>query len=124
MSKYMNQGDIPTVQIYNSDVKEYKIRTSLDSILGTRKNQQDSAFVQSEKNLTVGIVCDGMGGLNAGEVASQMAVTQFIEDFYRAEGSESRQRAAARPRPGLRPYRNPAPSASCRRERALLQGSS
>lgn len=85
MSKYVNQGDIPTVQIYDSEVKKYKIQTSLDSILGTRKNQQDSAFVQSESGLTVGIVCDGMGGLNAGEVASQMAVTQFIEAFYREE---------------------------------------
>ena len=53
MSKYVNQGDIPTVQIYDSEVKEYKIQTSLDSILGTRKNQQDSAFVQSESGLTV-----------------------------------------------------------------------
>lgn len=88
MSKYINQSDIPTVQIYDSDVPEYKIQTSVSSILGTRKNQQDSAFVQSDHDLTVGIVCDGMGGLNAGEVASQMAVTQFIEDFYREKVSD------------------------------------
>jgi PPM family protein phosphatase len=49
-----------------------------------RKLNEDSILVDTEINLYA--VCDGMGGHNAGEVASQMAVealASFIEKSYR-----------------------------------------
>ena len=55
----------------------------VSSILGTRKNQQDSVFGQVEGNRTIAVVCDGMGGMNGGEMASQTAVKILVEDYYK-----------------------------------------
>ena len=46
-----------------------------------RKNNEDSYFVYKNKSLSGGMVADGMGGENAGEVASKMAsdiIKQYI----------------------------------------------
>ena len=39
-----------------------------------RKNNEDNYFVYQNEQLFGGMVADGMGGHNAGEVASKMAV--------------------------------------------------
>ena len=44
----------------------------ISSIIGTRKVQQDTVFGFSGKNGSIGIVCDGMGGLARGEIALLM----------------------------------------------------
>ncbi len=78
----------------NVDLKE-KILTSASQIIGTRENQQDSFFVSGNSEFSLGgkvytaaSVCDGMGGLSSGEVASQMAVdvikARFSEYFNKA----------------------------------------
>lgn len=55
---------------------------SLSTVVGTRKNQQDACFVSVEPDgSALGIVCDGMGGLEGGEKASQTALQTFVEDF-------------------------------------------
>ncbi len=52
-----------------------------------RSSNQDSFFVGELPSKAVfGIVCDGMGGANAGNVASEMAVkivSEYIEHSYR-----------------------------------------
>ena len=45
-----------------------------------RKNNEDSYMISPEANLA--IVADGMGGLEAGEVASRMAVDLISEQIY------------------------------------------
>ncbi len=45
------------------------------SIIGARKNQQDACFTdQIRTDCTIGIVCDGMGGLEDGATASKTAI--------------------------------------------------
>lgn len=52
------------------------------TIIGTRSYQQDALFVkQYDGDVTLAVVCDGMGGLNGGEVASNTAVKTLVEDF-------------------------------------------
>jgi len=48
-----------------------------------RPNNEDSLLVRTEQGLF--IVCDGMGGHNAGEVASRLAV-QYIGDYLLKSG--------------------------------------
>ncbi len=58
--------------------------------LGDRKNQQDSYYVNVENGTNaVGIICDGMGGLQGGELASQTAVQRFVESFEEVRYTES-----------------------------------
>ncbi|NUN49446.1 MAG: serine/threonine-protein phosphatase [Candidatus Brocadiae bacterium] len=47
-----------------------------------RKNNEDSLYFSDEEGFA--IVADGMGGLEAGEIASQMAVTSLTGFFARA----------------------------------------
>ncbi len=62
--------------------EEYELIGQLSTVVGTRKNQQDSCYVNVDGGTNaVAIVCDGMGGLKGGEIASQSAVQMFIEDF-------------------------------------------
>lgn len=91
------QKDVVTVQIdYDVDLEELleapkdkidklTIKMGLSSILGTRKNQQDSIFGQIDGDTAVAVVCDGMGGMNGGERASEEAIRVFVEDFYKMQ---------------------------------------
>ena len=58
------------------------INMGISSILGTRKNQQDTVFGAVDGNRAIAVVCDGMGGMNGGELASQTAATILIDDYY------------------------------------------
>lgn len=56
------------------------IRTWYQTDVGcVRAHNEDSCFSQAGEGLSFGIVCDGMGGANAGEVASQIALASFTE---------------------------------------------
>lgn len=48
-----------------------------------RKQNQDACYfeIREEDNCGLGLVCDGMGGAKAGDVASQLAVTAFREQL-------------------------------------------
>ena len=50
--------------------------------VGRQRSHNEDAFV-SEPDLDLFVVCDGMGGNNAGEVASALATTS-LRNFYRA----------------------------------------
>lgn len=64
-----------------------------------RQQNQDSYAVRSlEDGRVIGLVCDGMGGARAGNVASTMAVELFMEQFMQAQAGlrdEERLRRAA-----------------------------
>lgn len=53
--------------------------------IGSRENQQDTSFGQVDGNSAFAVVCDGMGGLEGGEVASQTAVRTLVGDYYSLE---------------------------------------
>lgn len=58
-----------------------------NSVIGMRrKNNEDAIYVNEEKRLY--IVADGMGGCNAGEVASSTAITYFVEAMEKTENEE------------------------------------
>ncbi len=64
------------------DEEEDGVTVAVSSILGTRKSQQDTVFGQYEDDIGIGIVCDGMGGLNGGERASALAVETLASAYY------------------------------------------
>ena len=72
------------------------------SIIGTRKDQQDSYAVipindeKKDESGLLGIVCDGMGGLEFGKKASKTGVVTFIEQFQKNRFSAKNYTACAR----------------------------
>ena len=63
-----------------------------------QQNQDSYACNRLEDGRVLAVVCDGMGGARAGNVASAMAVDIFMEEFTKESGDwrERMQRAAAR----------------------------
>lgn len=51
-------------------------------VQGGRKSQQDSMFAGINGEYFLGVICDGMGGMNGGEQASALAVQMLAEQFY------------------------------------------
>ena len=52
--------------------------------LGKRKNQEDNIFPannKADKNTNLFIVCDGVGGMNKGEIASELACKEFSKNI-------------------------------------------
>lgn len=58
------------------------------SVIGTREEQQDSVFQKVENQNMMAIVCDGMGGLESGKIASMAATEKFKELYERKNPSE------------------------------------
>ncbi len=72
-----------------TEMPYYAVETGISTHIGTRNYQQDSGFVS--ESLTevggevLGIVCDGMGGMSSGELASADVVKFFIESLTGAD---------------------------------------
>lgn len=58
------------------------VTVGLAANIGQRDYQQDASFGDVYGTTGFGVVCDGMGGLEGGERASQTAVSMLIEDYY------------------------------------------
>lgn len=78
----INQDDIVTVQISEQPV----LHAFASSYVGTRDYQQDSYFYFETEKGALAVVCDGMGGMEHGERASQIAVKLLAEDFNKWPG--------------------------------------
>lgn len=65
----------------NINVGKKQIDLAVSSILGTREYQQDSLYAQRLNDGAIGIVCDGMGGLTGGEIASKTALKTMLSFF-------------------------------------------
>lgn len=52
------------------------------SILGTRQTQQDTIFGYASGGNALAIVCDGMGGLAGGEIASRIALDSIADAWF------------------------------------------
>ena len=61
-----------------------KVKGVLDSRIGGRQENQDSAGSADTHLGTIVVVCDGMGGCNGGAVASGIAVTTVIDEVSAA----------------------------------------
>ena len=52
---------------------------AMNSIIGTREEQQDCAFFSANQQEAMAIVCDGMGGLSSGKQTSTFVLEKFKE---------------------------------------------
>ena len=64
-----------------------EIKSGLSSVIGARSAQQDAARVDNEymyieNNVFLAVMCDGMGGMSGGEIASNLCVSKMFEAFY------------------------------------------
>jgi len=56
-----------------------KYEIAMKSAIGTREEQQDSAFYKADEKRVIAMVCDGMGGLDGGALASKIAIEKLNE---------------------------------------------
>ena len=65
------------------------MRYTVESDVGKKRaiNEDRAAFFERSDTLKLAILADGMGGHNAGDVASEMAVVQFEKYFMEADSS-------------------------------------
>ena len=79
----------PVTQRFEKQESFRKVATASSIHLGTRLMQQDACFVTATTSFwdgeyqmnTIGIVCDGMGGLDNGAEASQLVVETMLADI-------------------------------------------
>ena len=54
---------------------------AMHQILGTRKTQQDCMEIRQKDDSILAVICDGMGGLNGGKLASKLSVQILRNDY-------------------------------------------
>ena len=86
-------GDEPLVTIL-IDAYPNRVQTGVATSVGQRKNQEDAAMVENDyiyvdTNKMIAILCDGMGGLSGGEIASKLCANTLYKDFRSSDVSEN-----------------------------------
>lgn len=66
----------------------FKLKGYIESLIGGRAENQDSAGALDTAIGTVIVVCDGMGGMNGGKTASMLGVQTIIDDVAHAKRLE------------------------------------
>ena len=72
----------------HGDFMNVNYTVAMRSILGTRDEQQDCSFYHSEANRVFAVVCDGMGGMAGGQIASAVAIERLKELFFTKDEKE------------------------------------
>lgn len=88
MENRRNQDEIATVKIEDEADTPRLTMTGM-SIIGTREYQQDTYYLMATQRGTLAVICDGMGGMEHGEIASMTAVEKIAGDFELWEQEES-----------------------------------
>lgn len=65
-----------------------KLKLFGSTFIGTRAYQQDRMLIYEGDNMSVAAVCDGMGGMESGERASQLAVDVLTADMPMLEQAD------------------------------------
>lgn len=86
---YEDNNDIG-MKTMRLEIPDYTLELGLASDIGRREYQQDVAMASYENKdgdtKAIAILCDGMGGMNNGEIASNVCMNQIFDD-YRAKGN-------------------------------------
>ncbi len=66
---------------------KFELNIGYSSIIGKRKDNQDSIVCDSdyyykENNRAIAVLCDGMGGLSNGQLASSICARNMVEAFH------------------------------------------
>ncbi len=69
----------------DTNKKPRRLSLGVSSLIGTRPDQQDSVYGEVHKDSAMAVLCDGMGGLNGGALASQTALQTFAEDYEKRD---------------------------------------
>ena len=67
-----------------------RVEIAVRSVIGTRDKQQDNACVLTNHDCIFAALCDGMGGLENGGEASELAIQTFEEQYRKHNGKDSR----------------------------------
>ncbi|NCB93883.1 MAG: protein serine/threonine phosphatase 2C family protein [Clostridia bacterium] len=81
MKETYNIDDIVTERVEGLKILPDTIRLSTSAIKGTRDYQQDRMMYETDGEQFLGAVCDGMGGLSGGGLASALAVQTLMDEF-------------------------------------------
>ena len=67
-------------------MKPYEV--TMRSVIGTRADQQDFSQIKDEDDELLIAVCDGMGGLEGGSIASKITIEQLFSLYEKKENAE------------------------------------
>lgn len=68
---------------------KFRYNVAVRTDIGTRDEQQDAVETYAEHGALAAVVCDGMGGMNGGSLASQSASKEMIELIKNRDASEN-----------------------------------